>query len=197
MKPANWAFIPIALIVIVVGFLSMGYYNTIQDLAEKQNATAAEIINQYQRRADLITNLANTVKGYSNHEQSIFADIADSRAKLGSMQINPDDFKDPTKLEAYENAQQTLQSQLSKLMVIVENYPDLKASNLYQNLMVQLEGTENRVAVARNRNIEAVREYNTLIRRFPYVLLAKVLGYSPLPQMSATPGIEQAPVISF
>ncbi len=196
-KPANWAFIPIALIVIIVGFLSMGYYNTIQGLAEKQNATAAEIINQYQRRADLITNLANTVKGYSNHEQSIFTDIADSRAKLGSMQINPDDFKDSAKLEAYENAQQTLQSQFSKLMVIVENYPDLKASNLYQNLMVQLEGTENRVAVARNRNIEAVREYNTLIRRFPYVLLAKVLGYSPLPQMSATPGIEQAPVISF
>ncbi|GGZ89683.1 hypothetical protein DC083_00205 [Ignatzschineria ureiclastica] len=197
MKPANWAFIPIALIVIVVGFLSMGYYNTIQDLAEKQNATAAEIINQYQRRADLITNLANTVKGYSNHEQSIFTEIANSRAKLGSMQINPDDFRDPAKLEAYEDAQQTLQSQLSKLMVIVENYPDLKASNLYQNLMVQLEGTENRVAVARNRNIEAVREYNTLIRRFPYVLLAKVLGYSPLPQMSAAPGIEQAPVISF
>ncbi len=197
MKPANWAFIPIAIIVIVLGFLSMGYYNTIQDLSEKQNAAAAEIINQYQRRADLITNLANTVKGYSNHEQSIFTEIAAARAQLGSMQINPDDFHNPEKLEAYEKAQQSLQSQLSKLMVVVENYPDLKASQLYQNLMVQLEGTENRIAVARNRNIEAVREYNTLIRRFPYFLIAKVVGYSPLPQMSATPGIEQAPVISF
>ena len=139
----NWAFIPLTIFVIILGFIGTGYYNTIQSLDEHQEAAAAEVINQYKRRADLITNLSNTVKGYSDHEQSIFTDIAASRAKLNQMQINPSDFQDPAKLEAFTEAQAALKSQLSRLLVIVEQYPDLKASALYQNLMVQLEGTEN------------------------------------------------------
>ena len=199
MKPSkNWAFIPLAIIVIIFGFVTMGYYNSIQTLDEHQEAAAADVINQYQRRADLITNLANSVKGYANHEQAIFTDIAGSRAQLNSMQVNPQDFKDPAKLEAFEKAQTTLNSQLSRLLVVVENYPDLKASSLYQNLMVQLEGTENRISVARKRYIDAIREYNTLIRKVPYVFIAKVFDYEPLEQFSVEdPAIYRAPELSF
>ena len=199
MKPSkNWAFIPLAIIVIIFGFVTMGYYNSIQTLDEHQEAAAADVINQYQRRADLITNLANSVKGYANHEQAIFTDIAASRAQLNSMQVNPQDFKDPAKLEAFEKAQTTLNSQLSRLLVVVENYPDLKASSLYQNLMVQLEGTENRISVARKRYIDAIREYNTLIRKVPYVFIAKVFGYEPLEQFNVEdPAIYRAPELSF
>ncbi|MHC5225866.1 LemA family protein [Ignatzschineria sp. LJL83] len=199
MKPSkNWAFIPLAIIVIIFGFVTMGYYNSIQTLDEHQEAAAAEVINQYQRRADLITNLANSVKGYAKHEQSIFTEIATSRAQLNAMHVNPQDFKDPAKLEAFEKAQTTLNSQLSRLLVVVENYPDLKASSLYQNLMVQLEGTENRISVARKRYIEAIREYNTLIRKVPYIFIAKVFSYEPLEQFSVEdPSIYRAPELSF
>lgn len=199
MKPSkNWAFIPLAIIVIIFGFVTMGYYNSIQTLDEHQEAAAADVINQYQRRADLITNLANSVKGYANHEQAIFTDIAASRAQLNSMQVNPQDFKNPAKLEAFEKTQTTLNSQLSRLLVVVENYPDLKASSLYQNLMVQLEGTENRISVARKRYIDAIREYNTLIRKVPYVFIAKVFGYEPLEQFNVEdPAIYRAPELSF
>lgn len=197
-KPMNWAFIPLALIVIILGFMTMGYYNTIQTLDEKQSATAAEVINQYKRRMDLITNLSNTVKGYSDHERAIFTDIAASRAKLNQMQINPADFQDPQKIEAYELAQKSMKEQLSRLLVIVENYPDLKASELYKSMMVQLEGTENRISVARMRYIEAVQEYNTMLRRVPYVFVAKIFGYAPLPQFEIDdPMIDQPPVVNF
>lgn len=197
-KSKNWAFIPLAIIVVIVGFMTMGYYNTIQMLDENQEAAAAEVINQYKRRTDLISNLANTAKGYSKHEESIFTEIAASRAKLNEMKINPSDFQDATKFEAYEEMQKSMKGQLSRLLMIVENYPDLKASSLYQNLMVQLEGTENRIAVARNRYIDSIREYNTTIRRVPHIFVAKIFGYSPLQQFSVDdPQIDQAPVISF
>ncbi len=197
-KPFNWAFIPIAIIVIILGFMTMGYYNTIQTLDEDQSAAAAEVINQYKRRSDLITNLANTVQGYSDHEKSIFTDIAASRAKLNELQINPNDFQDPQKLEAYELAQTSMKQQLSRLLVLVESYPDLKASELYKGLMVQLEGTENRISVARKRYINAVKEYNTTLRRVPYLFVAKVFGYAPLPQFDIDdPMIDQPPVVNF
>lgn len=197
-KTMNWAFIPLTILVLIIGFATSGYYNTIQELDEKQSAAAAEVINQYKRRADLITNLANTVKGYSDHERAIFTDIAASRAKLNQMQINPADFQDPQKIAAYELAQNSMKEQLSRLLVIVENYPDLKASELYKNLMVQLEGTENRISVARMRYIEAVQAYNTTLRRVPYVFVAKVFGYAPLPQFDIDdPMIDQPPAVNF
>ena len=149
-------------------------------------------------RSDLITNLANTVQGYSDHEKSIFTDIAASRAKLNELQINPNDFQDPQKLEAYELAQTSMKQQLSRLLVLVESYPDLKASELYKGLMVQLEGTENRISVARKRYINAVKEYNTTLRRVPYLFVAKVFGYAPLPQFDIDdPMIDQPPVVNF
>ncbi len=197
-KTMNWVFIPITIIVIIVGFMMVGHYNTMQTMLENQKASAAEIINQYKRRADLISNLANTVKGYADHEQSIFTDIAESRAKIGQLQISADDFQDPAKLEAFEKAQQGLNGQLSRLLMITENYPDLKADKAFTQLMVSLEGTENRIAVARNRNIEAVRQYNTMIKTFPYLITAKMLGFETLPQFSVDdPNIDQPPVIAF
>lgn len=197
-KTMNWAFIPLTILVLIIGFATSGYYNTIQELDEKQSAAAAEVINQYKRRADLITNLANTVKGYSDHERSIFTDIAASRAQLNKMQINPADFQDPEKIAAYELAQNTMKEQLSRLLVIVENYPDLKASELYKNLMVQIEGTENRISVARMRYIEAVQAYNTTLRRVPYLFVAKIFGYAPLPQFDIDdPMIDHPPAINF
>lgn len=197
-KTMNWAFIPLTILVLILGFMTVGYYNTIQELDEKQSAAAAEVINQYKRRTDLITNLANTVKGYSDHERAIFTDIADSRSKLNQMQISPADFQNPQKIESYELAQNAMKEQLSRLLMIVENYPDLKASELYTNLMVQLEGTENRISVARMRYIEAVQSYNTLLRRVPYVFIAKVFGYAPLPQFDIdNPLIDQPPAVNF
>ncbi|OYQ79344.1 hypothetical protein B9T19_06095 [Ignatzschineria sp. F8392] len=197
-RPLNWAFIPITLIIIILGFVGAGYYNSVQNLDEEQKAAAAEVINQYKRRADLITNLSNTVKGYAKHEEQIFTDIAKARASLNKMAISPADLEDPEKRIAYEKAEATLGTQLSRLLMIVENYPDLKASQLYQNLMIQLEGTENRIAVARNRYIDAIRNYNTTIRRVPYLFIAKIFGYRPIPQFNVDdPMIDQAPVVEF
>ncbi len=197
-RPLNWAFIPIALIVIILGIMTAGYYNSVQNLDEEQKAAAAEVINQYKRRADLITNLSNTVKGYAKHESQIFTDIAKTRASLNKMAVSPADLEDPEKRVAYEKAEAMLGTQLSRLLIFVENYPDLKASQLYQNLMVQLEGTENRIAVARNRYIDAIRNYNTTIRRVPYLFVAKIFGYQPIPQFSVDdPTIDQAPVVEF
>lgn len=197
-RPLNWAFIPIALIVIVLGIMTAGYYNSVQNLDEEQKAAAAEVINQYKRRADLITNLAKTVKDYAKHESQIFTDIATARASLNKMAVSPADLEDPEKRIAYEKAEAMLGTQLSRLLIFVENYPDLKASQLYQNLMVQLEGTENRIAVARNRYIDAIRNYNTTIRQVPYLFVAKIFGYQPIPQFSVEdPTIDQAPILEF
>ena len=196
--PLNWAFIPIALIVIILGIMTAGYYNSVQNLDEEQKAAAAEVINQYKRRADLITNLSNTVKGYAKHEEQIFTDIATARASLNKMAVSPADLENPEKRVAYEKAEAMMGTQLSRLLMIVENYPDLKASQLYQNLMVQLEGTENRIAVARNRYIDAIRNYNSTIRRVPYLFVAKIFGYQQIPQFNVEdPTLDQAPVVEF
>ena len=188
---SNWVFIPLTMIVIAIIFTFASYYNTIQALDEKQSGAAAEVINQYKRRADLITNLVNTVKAYTEHEQSVFADIAASRAALSQLNITPESFQN-------EVMQSALKTELSRLLVIVESYPELQANELYKNLMVQLEGTENRITVARNRYIEAVREYNTTLRKVPYVFLANVFDYRTLPQFSIEDSnIEQPPVVTF
>lgn len=197
-QTTNWVFIPLTLIVIVIGVLLVGYYNTIQTLDEKQNSAAAEVINQYKRRTDLITNLANTVKGYTKHEQQVFSDIAASRSALAQLQITPESFQSEAEIKNFEKMQSTLRTELSRLLVLVESYPELKSSELYKNLMVQLEGTENRIAVARNRYIESVRIYNTTLRKVPYVFLANVFGYSELPQFSIEDSeIDQPPIIAL
>lgn len=166
-KTTNWVFIPLTILAIIFGVLFIGYYNTIQTLDEKQNAAASEVLNQYQRKSDLIIKLVETVQSYTQHEQSIFKEISQTRAQLHSLQ-------------SYENTQKIMDQQTSQLTALVENYPDLKANELYQNLMVQLEGTENRITVARNRYIQAIREYNTTIRKVPYVLLANMFDHQAI-----------------
>lgn len=197
-KTTNWVFIPITLIAIIVIVFFINIYNTIQSKDEIQRAAAAEVINQYKRRSDLIGNLANTVKEYAKHEQSIFTEIASSRASLSQLKVNPDDLQNPATLKKYEDTQAKIQSQLSRLLVVIENYPDLKANDLFIDFMVQLEGTENRIAVARNRYIGAIREYNQAIRSFPYILMADALGYKPLLQFDISDKmIEETPSINF
>lgn len=168
--------------------------NTIPELDEQVKASWGQVENQYQRRADLIPNLVATVQGYAKHEQETLKAVTDARARVGSIQVN-----DPAQLQAYDQAQTQLSSALSRLIVVAERYPDLKADQQFLTLQAQLEGTENRISVARRDYIESVRRFNTEIRTFPGVIWSKLL-YSDLeakPSFSAKPGSEEAPKVSF
>jgi len=168
--------------------------NNIPTLDEQVKASWGQVENQYQRRADLIPNLVATVKGYASHEQETLKAVTDARARVGSVQVS-----DPAQLKEFEAAQNQLSSALSRLMVVVERYPDLKADQQFLTLQAQLEGTENRISVARRDYIEAVRQFNTEIRTFPGVIWSKLL-YSDLtakPSFSAKPGADEAPKVSF
>ncbi len=174
-------------------------YNAIQRQDEAVKAAWSEVLNQYQRRADLVPNLVNTVKGYAQHEEKVFVEVTNARAKVGSLQVNADTLNDPQKLQQFQAAQGALGSALSRLMVVSENYPQLKADGLFQNLQAQLEGTENRVTVARNRYVQAVQQYNTMIRSFPSNLTAKMFGYKVMPNFSVdnAKAISAAPTVDF
>ncbi|WP_111808347.1 LemA family protein [Aeromonas allosaccharophila] len=168
--------------------------NNIPTLDEQVKASWGQVENQYQRRADLIPNLVATVKGYASHEQETLKAVTDARARVGSVQVS-----DPAQLKEFEAAQNQLSSALSRLMVVVERYPELKADQQFLTLQAQLEGTENRISVARRDYIEAVRQFNTEIRTFPGVIWSKLL-YSDLeakPNFSAKPGADEAPKVSF
>ena len=168
--------------------------NNIPTLDEQVKASWGQVENQYQRRTDLIPNLVATVKGYASHEQETLKAVTDARARVGSLQVS-----DPAQLKAFEAAQDQLSSALSRLMVVVERYPDLKADQQFLTLQAQLEGTENRIAVARRDYIEAVRQFNTEIRTFPGVIWSRLL-YPDLeakPSFSAKPGADEAPKVSF
>lgn len=168
--------------------------NNIPTLDEQVKASWGQVENQYQRRADLIPNLVATVKGYASHEQETLKAVTDARARVGSVQVS-----DPAQLKEFEAAQNQLSSALSRLMVVVERYPDLKADQQFLTLQAQLEGTENRISVARRDYIEAVRQFNTEIRTFPGVIWSKLL-YSDLeakPTFSAKSGADEAPKVSF
>ena len=151
-------------------------YNTMQSQDEAANAAWSEVLNQYQRRADLIPNLVNTVKGYATHEQEVFTQVTEARSKVGSIQMTADDAADPEKLKQYQQAQGELSSALSRLLVVSENYPQLKADQNFRDLQAQLEGTENRISLSRNNYIKAVQTYNTTLRQFPQNLTAKLFG---------------------
>ena len=156
-------------------FLSSCGYNKIQGLDEEVKASWSEIQNQYQRRFDLVPNLVSTVKGYAKHEKDTLLAVTEARAKVGQMNVDKDVLNDPAKFKQFQDAQGSLGSALSRLMVVVEKYPDLKANDNFRDLQAQLEGTENRIAVARMRYINAVKEYNKSIRYFPSNLTAKFL----------------------
>jgi len=156
-------------------------YNAIQSEDEQIKASWSEVVNQYQRRADLVPNLVNTVKGYTQQEKDVLLGVTDARAKVGSIQASQQILDNPDQFRKFEDAQNQLTGALSRLLVVTENYPQLKSDALFRDLMSQLEGTENRIAVARNRYIKAVQEYNVTIRSFPTNLTAKMFGYKERP----------------
>jgi LemA protein len=159
-------------------------YNDFQKLDEQTKSAWSEVLNQYQRRADLVPNLVATVKGEANFEQETLTKVIEARAKATSMQVTPETLNNPEAFAKFQQAQGELSSALSRLMVTVERYPDLKANQSFRELRVQLEGTENRITVARNRYIQAVQQYNVLARSFPTNLTAMVFKYNPKPVFS-------------
>jgi len=174
-------------------------YNEFQTLDEQVNASWAEVLSQYQRRADLIPNIVNTVKGEANFEQETLTKVIEARAKATSIQVTPELAKDPEALKKFQAAQGEVSSALSRLLVVSENYPNLKANQGFQDLRVQLEGTENRITVARNRYIKSVADYNVHTRQFPNNLTAKVMGYEVKPNFAVQneAAISNAPAVSF
>jgi LemA protein len=186
-------------LVLFAGVLSGCGYNGIQREDEGVSSAWSEVLNQYQRRADLVPNLVNTVKGYAQHEERVLTEVTNARAKVGQTQITPELANDPEALAKFQAAQGQLTSSLSRLMVVSENYPQLKADGSFRDLQAQLEGTENRITVARNRYISAVQSYNVLIRSFPNNLTAKVMGYKVKPNFSVEneKAISTAPTVDF
>jgi LemA protein len=174
-------------------------YNRIQQADEDVKAQWSEVLNQYQRRADLVPNLVATVKGYAAHEEKVLTEVTNARARVGSAGITAEQAADPAKLAAFQAAQGELSSALNRLLVVTENYPDLKANQNFLELQSQLEGTENRIAVARNRYIAAVQAFNSLIRNFPVNLTAKMFGYAVKPNFSVEneAAISKAPSVDF
>src|SRR5271168_1180810 len=163
--------------VALVMLLSGCGYNSIQTQDEQVKSAWSEVLNQYQRRADLIPNLVNTVKGYAAQEQTVLLGVTQARAKVGSIQMTPEMLNDPAALAKFQAAQGELSGALSRLLVVTENYPQLKSDQNFRDLQAQLEGTENRITVARNRYIQAVQGYNSFIRSFPVNLTAMMFGY--------------------
>lgn len=174
-------------------------YNTFQSLDEESKASWSEVLNQYQRRADLVPNLVNVVKGYASHEKEVLTQVADARSKVGSMQVTPELLNDPEAFAKFQAAQGQLTSALSRLLAVSENYPNLKADQGFRDLQAQLEGTENRITVARNRYIETIKNYNVAVRSFPNNLTAMALGYKAKPSFTVEneKAISVAPTVSF
>jgi len=159
-------------------------YNTLQSTDEQIKAAWAEVVNQYQRRADLIPNLVNTVKGFAAQESQVLLGVTNARAKVGTIQATPELLNDPQAFTRFQQAQGELSSALSRLMVVVERYPDLKSNENFRDLQAQLEGTENRITVARQRYIKAVQEYKVVVRSFPSNLTAMMFGHKEKPQFT-------------
>ncbi|MFM0415930.1 LemA family protein [Paraburkholderia aromaticivorans] len=174
-------------------------YNTVQTQDEQIKASWSEVVNQYQRRADLVPNLVNTVKGYAKQERDVLTQVTEARARVGSIQATPELLNNPDEFAKFQAAQGQLTSSLSRLLVVSENYPQLKSDANFRDLQAQLEGTENRITVARNRYIKAVQDYNVSIRSFPSNLTAMAFGYKEKPNFSVTNEAEIAkpPVVDF
>ncbi|MBX9401928.1 LemA family protein [Lysobacter sp. BMK333-48F3] len=186
-----------ALIVLALTALLSGCgYNSIQQKDEAVTAAWSQVLNVYKRRADLVPNLVATVRGYASHEQQVLTQVTEARAKVGSINVNADD---PASLKQFEQAQGELRGAIGRLLVVSENYPQLKADQSFLSLQTQLEGTENRIAVERQRYIGAVQDYNTYIRQFPTNLTAKLFGYATKPNFTVEneAEIQQAPKVDF
>jgi len=174
-------------------------YNTMQSGDQQIKAAWAEVVNQYQRRSDLIPNLVETVKGFAKQEQDVLLGVTNARSKVGSIQATPELVNDPQAFARFQQAQGELSSALSRLLVVAENYPQLKSDANFRDLQAQLEGTENRITVARNRYIKAVQEYNTTVVQFPTNLTAMVFGFKEKPQFTVEneKEVSKAPKVNF
>ena len=188
-----------AVIALFSALLSGCGYNTFQTTDEQAKAAWSEVLNQYQRRADLVPNLVNTVKGYAEHEQAVLTQVTEARARVGGIQATPELINDPQAFAQFQQAQAGLSGALSRLLLVVENYPNLKAEAAFRDLQAQLEGTENRITVARNRYIKAVEAYNVAVRTFPNNLTAMVFGYQVKPNFAVEneQAISTAPKVEF
>lgn len=181
-----------------VGLSGCGY-NNLQAQDEQVTASWSEVVNQYQRRADLVPNLVKVVQQYAEQEQEVFTQVAEARSRAGSITVTPEVLNDPEAMERYAAAQEQMTGALSRLMAVSERYPELKSDALFQDLQAQLEGTENRIAVARNRYIQEVQSYNTTVRQFPTNITAKVFGMNAKPNFSVAneDAISTAPSVDF
>lgn len=188
----------VVLVVVVASLALMGSYNRLVGLQQSVDQSWAQVQNVYQRRADLIPNLVSTVAGAANFEKSTLTEVTNARASVGRVQIDPNHAPtDAAKLKEFQQAQGDLGNALSRLLVVSENYPQLRATENFQNLQAQLEGTENRISVERGNFNIAVQTYNTTVKTFPTVLFAGMLGFQPRPFFEAQPGAEKAPTVNF
>lgn len=180
-------------------FLTGCGYNTLQSTDEQIKASWSEVLNQYQRRADLVPNLVNTVKGFAAQEKDVLLGVTQARASIGSILATPELINNPEAFAKFQAAQGQLSSALSRLLVVAENYPQLKSDAGFRDLQAQLEGTENRISVARNRYIQAVQEYNVTVRSFPNNLTAMMFGFKPKPNFSVEneKAISTPPAVNF
>ncbi len=189
-------------VTLVLGSWVMGTYNNMVTMEQGVKAQLSQIENVYQRRADLIPNLVSTVRGYASHERETFRLVTEARARVGQVNLSvkgdgASQSISPEKIQQYMQAQDALSSALSRLMVVMEKYPDLKANELFRDLMVQLEGTENRIAVERKNYNDVARAYNTLLKRFPGMLVAGYFGFRAVPYFQAEAGANKAPRVRF
>ena len=187
----------IAAILVVVLLWGVGSYNSLVGSRESVDSQWAQVESAYQRRADLIPNLVATVKGSAQFEQDTLTQVVQARSRVGQVSAGPDVLNNPERFAEFQQAQDQLSSALSRLLVVVERYPDLKSTQAFQDLMVQLEGTENRINVERNRFNEVARGYNTQIQRFPGALIASMFGFQARPYFRSQPGAETAPRVDF
>ncbi len=187
----------ILLIVAILVIWGINAYNNLVTLNESVNQSWSQVENQYQRRADLIPNLVNTVKGYANFEKSVLTEVTNARAKVGQITVTKEILDDPQAFQKFQAVQGQLSNAISRLLVTVENYPDLKANENFLQLQAQLEGTENRIAVERRKFNETVQNYNTSIKRFPNSVFANIFGFKDKQYFKAVAGAETPPKVEF
>jgi LemA protein len=191
------ALVVIAVVVVAVGAWAVGVYNSLVGLEQGVNEKWAQVQNVYQRRADLIPNLVETVKGFAAQERNVLTEVTEARARATGVQLTPEALNDPKALERFQAAQGQLTGALSRLLVVVERYPELKSNQNFLSLQSQLEGTENRIAVERRRFNEAVRDYNTRLSLFPGTIVARLAGFRPKAFFEAAPDAATPPKVKF
>jgi LemA protein len=184
-------------VIALLVFIGIGKYNTLVEQEQSVEQSWAQVENQYQRRADLVPNLVNTVKGAADFEQETLTEVTEARSKASSIQISADDLNNPQKIQQFQQAQQQLSGALSRMLLTVEKYPELKANQNFRDLQVQLEGTENRIATERQRFNEAVQTYNTTVQRFPNNVFAGLFGFDQKAYFEADEGAQEVPEVNF